>query len=307
MTLVVKRKKKAPPHLKKRTAEHHRKSQHYSKAYWPYLPMLLIVGAGFVVNNVWASHGTVLGAQSDFSTASLLADTNQQRLQYHENPLTLNPELASAAQSKANDMVARNYWSHDTPDGKTPWSFISAAGYDYEIAGENLAYGFSNAGTTINGWMNSPEHRANILDNGYQNVGFGIASSQDYQGKGPETLIVALYAQPVPVAATITFTVPEQTVTSSFSNVQAAENEPPASLVSRIQILTGGRAAWSLLAVSFLTGGAVALFLIRHGLRLRRVIKHGERYIIRHPLIDTAVVFVATAGFVLTRTVGIIR
>jgi len=134
-----------------------------------------------VVNAIWSASG-VLGATSDFSASSLLASTNQQRLVDRENQLSLDPRLSQAAQAKADDMVASGYWSHTSPDGKTPWTFIAASGYNYERAGENLAYGFSGASQTIDGWMNSPEHRANILNAQYQNVGFGVANSAHYQG-----------------------------------------------------------------------------------------------------------------------------
>src|SRR5206468_12650742 len=119
--------------------------------------------------------------------------------------LTIDPQLAAAAQAKARDMVAGNYWSHTSPAGKTPWTFISAAGYQYQQAGENLAYGFASADDTEAAWMNSAEHRANILETSYQNVGFGVAQSPNYQGQGAETIVVAEYGQPVPAAANITF------------------------------------------------------------------------------------------------------
>jgi hypothetical protein len=74
-------------------------------------------------------------------------------------------------------MAARDYWSHNTPDGQTPWSFITAAGYNYQTAGENLAYGFSTASDTVTGWMNSTEHRANILNGKFKELGVGVEPS----------------------------------------------------------------------------------------------------------------------------------
>jgi len=292
---------------KKRQAQHHRHSKGYLKAYWPYLPMILIVAGGLMINSLWASTGHVLGTQSDFSTSSLLNATNTDRLYANEAALTSNTELTAAAQAKANDMVARNYWSHDTPDGRTPWSFITASGYEYQMAGENLAYGFANAAATVAGWMNSPEHRANMLNNNYQNVGFGVASSADYQGKGPETVVVAEYAEPATAVAHITFTVPSPTSVVATNNVQPNISELSAQPVSRIQLLTGGEAPWSMLLVSALAGAALTLFIIRHGIRLRRLLSRGELFISHHPLLDIAVVFIFTAGFILTRAGGIIR
>ena len=156
--------------------------------------MVAILTAGLIATS-WLGrvHKDVLGYATDMSIQSLLNDTNEQRANNDEGNLQINSELNQAAQAKANDMAARNYWSHNTPDGQTPWSFITAAGYDYQTAGENLAYGFATAGDTVTGWMNSPEHRANILNATYHDVGFGFINISDYQSSGPETLVVAMY------------------------------------------------------------------------------------------------------------------
>lgn len=90
-------------------------------------------------------------------------------------------------------MATRDYWSHNTPDGASPWTFVVNAGYNYQTAGENLAYGFDSSDSTITAWMNSAEHRANILNSSYNDVGFGIANSANYQGTGPQTIVVAMY------------------------------------------------------------------------------------------------------------------
>src|SRR5690606_34410957 len=119
--------------------------------------------------------------------------TNTQRTANGLTGLTLNGQLNAAAQAKADDMAARDYWSHNTPEGDAPWVFIVNAGYQYQTAGENLAYGFLNSTATVKGWMDSPGHRANILNGSYKEVGFGIANSANYQGTGPETIVVAMY------------------------------------------------------------------------------------------------------------------
>lgn len=265
--------------------------------------MLLIVGIGFVVNSLWAN-GNVLGDKSNLTSAYLLEQTNQSRAQEKQSPLALDNQLSAAAQAKAEDMAKKNYWAHNSPDGKTPWTFIGGSGYQYQSAGENLAYGFSNASGVIGGWMNSAEHRANILSNSYKHVGFGVATSPDFQGKGPQTIVVAEYAEPVDAVANISFTVPE--ATQDPASVKGDATELNAQSVSRIEAITGGQAAWSALLISALAGAALALFLVRHGRRLHRMIAQGERFVTHHPLLDIAAVFVFTAGFILTRTTGII-
>jgi methylmalonyl-CoA mutase cobalamin-binding subunit len=292
---------KRPPQHKKRIGQHHRQSKVYLKSYWPYLPMLLIVGVGLAINTAWSTQ-SVLGSHSDFTSSALLESTNHQRLEAQESTLSLDPQLNAAAQAKAEDMAAKNYWAHNSPDGRTPWSFISAAGYNYQLAGENLAFGFSNASDTVSGWMNSPEHRANILNKDYQNVGFGVVSTPNFQGKGPETIVVAEYASPSAAAANITFNVDDHA-----AEVKNASTELSARPVSRIQVLTGGQASWSLLALSAITGAALAVFIVRHGFRVRRLISQGESFVAHHPYLDIAIVFIVMAGYILTRTNGLIR
>jgi uncharacterized protein YkwD len=194
MTLVKSKPRRPSTAHRQRTGQHHHHSHHYVKAYWPYLPILAVLLFG-LVSNSWLGqlHRSVLGYATDMSAQGLLNGTNAQRSANSEGALSLNAALNQAAQAKANDMAARNYWSHNTPDGQTPWSFIASAGYDYVTAGENLAYGFSTSADTISGWMNSPEHRANILNTSYRDVGFGIVNISDYQSTGPETLVVAMY------------------------------------------------------------------------------------------------------------------
>lgn len=267
--------------------------------------MLLIVGVGLAVNSLW-SNGSVLGSSSNFSIDSLLSSTNAQREANNEKPLAANAQLSAAAQAKANDMVSKNYWSHNAPDGQTPWTFIGSAGYQYQAAGENLAYGFASASQVINGWMNSAEHRANILDADYQDVGFGIAESPNFQGKGPEVVIVAEYAQPVPAVANISFNV-ANTSQNSPAAVQGSQTELHAQRVSRVQVLVGGQAAWITMAVSALTGAALAVFVVRHGLRLKRLVLEGEHFVAHHPMLDIVVTIIVTTGFVLTRSSGLIR
>lgn len=297
MTLVTKR-KHASLHHKKRSGRHHRHSGHYLKTYWPYIPMLLIVGLGLLANSMW-SHGNVLSANSDFSNNTLLLDTNVQRTADNEQPLVLNARLNAAAQAKANDMATKNYWSHNSSDGRTPWSFINASGYHYQMAGENLAYGFSSAGDTITGWMNSPTHKANILNAHYKDVGFGVAQSPDYQGHGPTTIIVAEYGEPAeatPVAS-------GGTAGLQDAQLAASKSQP----VSRIQLATNGQATWSTVAAAAIAGAAVAWLLISHGMRLKKLALQGESFVLHHPLLDITIVFAGTMALIFMQASGTIR
>jgi uncharacterized protein YkwD len=332
MTLVAR--PKAPAYHKKVSGNHHRQSKAYHKPYWPYLPLIAVVAAGFLLNTTLPGKSSVLGYSTDMSVQSLLNDTNAQRTSDKEVKLSLNTTLDTAAQNKANDMATRDYWSHDTPDGKTPWTFMTAAGYNYQVAGENLAYGFATASDTITGWMNSPEHRANILDSDYKDVGFGIINVKNYQNSGPETLVVAMYAAPATAAAAIipTQTAPVSTalvseepvpiVASTPSSSTSTDtltpgtiaqtpasiiSEPKAQDVSRVQVLTDGKAPWSMFILSLLGSVALIIFLLRHGFAWHKTLRKGERFALAHPVLDVVLVGVVTLAIVLAHGSGVIR
>jgi hypothetical protein len=310
MVLAVKSKPSATIHHKKRVGAHHRQTKHYAKPYWPYLPVAFIIAVGILANSSWTHHNTdVLGFATDVSSPALLADTNTDRQASHESSLVLDSDLMKAAQAKANDMAARNYWSHDTPDGKTPWTFMTAAGYKYAAAGENLAYGFTSSNAILNGWMHSPEHRANVLNHTFSQVGFGIADSPDYQGNGPETIVVAMYGEPAgAVLGTAVHTGAVQAADPGVVKTTPAQSgvQPAATRFARVQILTGDT-TWVLFMTSAVGAIAAAWFITRHTLAWRRVVVHGEKFIVNHRLLDVMIVSIAMLGFILSRSAGLIR
>jgi len=295
MVLAQNPKRRTTSHEKKRHGHHHKQTRHYGKTYWPYLPLLIIIALGLSVNGLLAHRQQVLGAQSDITAATLTSETNNIRTKNQEQTLVLNDKLTTAAQAKANDMVAKNYWSHNAPDGKTPWSFIQQNGYAYESAGENLAYGFGSSDAVLSGWMNSSEHRANILRASYQQVGFGIVKSENYQGHGPQTVVVAMYATPTSAAA------------APMHAVLGEQTLPASKQVARVQLLTAGSAPWSLMIVSFVAGAALVVFVVRHGLLLKRAFAKSEAFIIKHPMLDIAIVSLGMLSFILSRTTGFIQ
>ncbi len=109
---------------------------------------------------------------------NVLRLTNESRVSYDAPVLTYNKVLEKAAQAKAEDMLAKGYFAHNTPDGKTPWDFIKAAGYSYITAGENLALGYTQAETVGEAWMNSPGHKANIINKYFEEIGIGISQGE---------------------------------------------------------------------------------------------------------------------------------
>ncbi|MFA6007329.1 MAG: CAP domain-containing protein [Candidatus Shapirobacteria bacterium] len=118
----------------------------------------------------------VLGYSSEITIQKVLDQTNAVRQKQGLSLLQYNVILSQSATAKAQDMFANNYWAHNSPQGKTPWDFFKAAGYQYSIAGENLAKDFYDTETLMQAWMNSPTHRENILSPKYQEIGIGVVN-----------------------------------------------------------------------------------------------------------------------------------
>jgi uncharacterized protein YkwD len=121
----------------------------------------------------------------------LVDETNQQRLAMNLPLLQRNPLLDQAAKAKAEDMATKGYFAHASPiDGTTPWHWLDQAGVDYIYAGENLAVNFTDHNRLMNAWLNSPTHRANIVDPKYNQIGMATAVGMY---KGRESLFVVQY------------------------------------------------------------------------------------------------------------------
>jgi len=100
---------------------------------------------------------------------------NMEREIENLHPLVWDDALGAAARGHSADMAQLNYFSHTSLDGRLFYQRITAAGYAYSTCGENIAAGYSNAQAVMNGWMNSPGHRANILGSGFCDIGVGYA------------------------------------------------------------------------------------------------------------------------------------
>lgn len=127
---------------------------------------------------------------------ALVDETNQSRVANGDAALAVSPILTVAAQEKANDMVANNYFAHTSPSGLSPWYWFEQVGYGFTYAGENLAVNFSDSQDVTNAWMNSPEHRANILNTDFTQIGMATATGT-FEGH-PAVYVVELFGAPAP-------------------------------------------------------------------------------------------------------------
>ena len=136
---------------------------------------------------------SVTGVSRSFSTlttSQVMALVNQDRTSDGLPALDLNPTLNLAAYAKAEDMISNHYFAHTSPEGVSPWYWFKTLGYNYAYAGENLAIGYKDANTLVNSWMNSPDHRANILSPNYQDMGLAVIKSEN------STLVVQMFGSP---------------------------------------------------------------------------------------------------------------
>jgi len=176
---------------------------------------------------------------------------NGDRQSSNLNLLTANPLLERAAQLKANDMLAKGYFSHVAPDGKTPWYWLNSAGYKYSAAGENLAINFVDSKDINNAWMNSPSHRANILNNKFTEIGIATATGV-YRGRettfvvqffgklarnashseagGPARNVVSAPSQPTIASVKPTTVIPAQPINQPVKPIVSGVASTPASV-----------------------------------------------------------------------------
>jgi hypothetical protein len=146
----------------------------------------------------------ILGFASSITPSEVIRQTNEERQKAGLPTLTLNMELTQAALAKGQDMMSDQYWAHIAPDGTTPWYFMQQAGYKYTVAGENLARDFGDTPTMVAAWMNSPTHRANILNPKYQEIGIAVIDG-NLEGYDT-TLVVQMFGKPTEAVANATVT-----------------------------------------------------------------------------------------------------
>lgn len=144
------------------------------------------------------------------SAGGVLSFTNAARANSSAlSALARNETLDRAAQIKLDDMFGRQYFEHVSPIGVGPADLAKTVGYAYVIVGENLALGnFENDEKLVDAWMNSPGHRANILNTHYREIGIAVGKGI-YEGK--ETwLAVQSFGMPLSACPAIDMTVKTQ-------------------------------------------------------------------------------------------------
>ncbi len=170
-----------------------------------------------------------------FDSREIINLTNEVRTAQSLAPLIANSKLDLAASEKLTDMAEKEYFAHTSPDGTTPWFWMKKNQYQYSVAGENLAIGFFTADETVKAWLNSPSHKANILNSKYREIGVAAKAVQIGDRKGilvvqmfglPASLVIstAVSVTPKPTPPHVAIVTPKP-ITTAQSQTQGATIE----------------------------------------------------------------------------------
>lgn len=157
---------------------------------------------------------------ADITKSALESFVNQTRQSLGLSPLVENVQLNLAAQLKAENMVQNQYFSHTSPTGITPWFWFAQADYKYQFAGENLAIGFFESEEVYTAWLNSPDHRANIINPNYTEFGTAVLGGF---GQNNTFIVVQEFGSRQPKKA-VSVSIPN-TTSSSPEPVTTPENQ----------------------------------------------------------------------------------
>lgn len=195
------------------------------------LVVCLFAGAGLVDRYIKESGSPYIAAV----IAAVLVDlANEDRVAQELNGLRINPKLVAAAQAKADDMAAKGYFAHETPEGYDSWHWFKQVEYDYAYAGENLAVDFSESNDVEKAWMASPTHRDNILNKNYTEIGIAMAKGTY---KGRETIFaVQMFGRPSAVEVANAVGAPSVEIGKSDSPILGESDFPTGATLGETDV-----------------------------------------------------------------------
>ncbi|MDD2731792.1 MAG: CAP domain-containing protein [Candidatus Pacebacteria bacterium] len=138
---------------------------------------------------------------ADITRTSLLTLINNERKALGIEPFSEDVKLVEAAALKAEDMLEKDYFSHNTPEGFSPWYWFNLVGYNYKFAGENIAIGFVDSEEVHQALLNSESHRYNLLNSNYKEIGIAVVKGE-FSGN-ETTVVVEMFGAKKPILAEI--------------------------------------------------------------------------------------------------------
>ena len=131
-----------------------------------------------------------LPRKTPITTESVLAEMNRVRAANGLEPFRDDFRLRLAAEDRMSDMLELAYWSHQSPDGQSPFVFVPLRGYRHSHLGENLASGFETAEVLVTSWMESKGHRENLLEPDFADVGIAIIDGSTMRRSAGRSVVV---------------------------------------------------------------------------------------------------------------------
>ena len=131
---------------------------------------------------------------TEITPETVVAEMNVYRAENHLPPLRLDAKLTRAAESRMQDMIDGEWWNHESPEGTSPFLWLTSVDYDYAFAAENLAAGFETVPVLVEAWMESPGHRANIMGAQYAECGIAIIDGST-KGKALGKSVVVMFGR----------------------------------------------------------------------------------------------------------------
>jgi len=144
--------------------------------------MAAAIALRFAVHRPILSQEEIAGISE--TEAALLKTVNAERVRLGHKPLKFSPRLTIVARGHSYDMAIRRYLAHNSPEGATPADRVRGVGIEFRAVGENLYVGSERdlealPSRAIKRWLDSAEHRANILSDDFVETGLGIARAAD--------------------------------------------------------------------------------------------------------------------------------
>ncbi|MCM3677328.1 CAP domain-containing protein [Peribacillus simplex] len=134
---------------------------------------------GQIINLPTSNH-TVNREESQSVEQQVLSLVNEERSKSGLPSLEMDSDISNVAILKSEDMRDKNYFNHTSPSYGSPFDMMKSFGISYEYAGENIAAGQPSADAVMKSWMNSPGHKANILNKNYTHIGIGHVTGGKY-------------------------------------------------------------------------------------------------------------------------------
>ena len=173
-------------------------------------------------------------SSGDYTSTDILIFTNKERTKESLLPLSSNKTLDQVAKLKLEDLFSKQYFAHESPTGQSAADLAKQAGYNYLMVGENLALGnFGDNQGIVSAWMDSPGHRANILNPKFKEL--GVALRQGKFENRNVTIAVQIFGNPQTACAKPSQAT-QKLINDSSASIKKAETQAQIMYTSLIQI-----------------------------------------------------------------------